>query len=92
MEIKNAGGKKLTLNDVIPDHLDVVVPVRAGLFVVEPEGMQQLVLHSAVVETALTAQRHGLPTTRTPHVRPATTDTAGFLHITNVHFFPSWWV
>lgn len=56
----------------------MVVPVRAGLFVIEPEGMQQLVLHSAVVETALTAQRHGLTATRTAHVRPATTDTADF--------------
>lgn len=69
----------------------MVVPVRAGLFMVEPEGMQQLVLHSAVVETALTTQRHDLTATRTAHVWPATTDRhSRFLHITNVHFFPSW--
>lgn len=65
-------GNYLTITDVFPGHPDVVVPVRAGLFVVEPEGMQQLMLHSAVVETTLTAQRHSLTTTLTAHVRVAT--------------------
>lgn len=59
------------MNDVIPDHLDVVVPVRARLFVVEPESMQELVLHGAVVEAPLAAQRHRLTTTLTAHIGPA---------------------
>lgn len=70
-KIKKGRGNNLTISDVFPDHPDVVVPVRAGLFVVEPEGMQQLVLHCAVVETTLTVQRHDLTTTLTAHVRPA---------------------
>lgn len=61
----------LTLNDVVPDHLDVVVPVRARLFVVEAQGVQELVLHGAVVDAPLAAQRHRLTTTLTAHIGPA---------------------
>lgn len=57
----------LTFTDVVPHHLDVIVPVRAGLLMVEAEGVQQLVLHSAVIETTLTAERHCLATALTAH-------------------------
>lgn len=60
----------MTLSDVVPDHLDVIVPVRAGLFVVEPESVQELVLHGAVVDATLTAQRHRLTATLTAHIGP----------------------
>lgn len=60
----------MTLSDVVPDHLDVIVPVRTGLFVVEPESMQELVLHGAVVDATLTAQRHRLTATLTAHIGP----------------------
>lgn len=59
------------MNDVIPDHLDVVVPVGARLFVVEAQGVQELVLHGAVVEAPLAAQRHRLTATLAAHVGPA---------------------
>ncbi len=46
--------------DVLPQDLDVLVPVGATLFVVEAEGVEQLVLDGVVVEAALTVQRHRL--------------------------------
>lgn len=46
----------------------MVIPVRAGLLVVEAEGMEQLVLDSAVVQAALSAQGHRLTATLTTHV------------------------
>lgn len=61
--------------DVLPQDPDVLVPVRAALFVVEAEGVEQLVLDGAVVQTALTAQRHSLTTTLTAHVGIAAVDT-----------------
>lgn len=60
--------KHLTVNDVLPVHPDVAVSVRASLFVVEAEGVQQLVLHSAVVQAALTTQRHRLTAALTADV------------------------
>ncbi|KAG7221785.1 hypothetical protein INR49_028859, partial [Caranx melampygus] len=48
-------------------HLDVAVPVRASLLVVEAEGMEQLVLDSAVIEASLTAQRDSLSAALTTH-------------------------
>ena len=65
----------LTLDDVFPDHSDVVVPVAAGLLVVEAQGVEQLVLDGAVVQAATAAQRHRLTTSATAHVRVATGNT-----------------
>lgn len=46
----------------------MVVPVRAGLFMVEAEGVEQLMLDSVVVQTTLATQRHSLTTiTLTTH-------------------------
>lgn len=59
----------LTFLDVLPEHLDVLVSVGAALFMVEAQSVQQLVLNSAVVKTALTIQRHGLTVATTAHVR-----------------------
>lgn len=50
----------LAINDVLPDHADVVVAVVAGLLVVKAQGVQELVLDGVVVQTARAAQGHGL--------------------------------
>ena len=65
----------LTRLDVLQEDTDVVVPVRAGLLVVEAQGVEQLMLHSVVVDATLTAQRHRLGITSTTHVgvTPVTT-------------------
>lgn len=63
----------LTINDVFPVHFDVVIPVGASLLVVEAEGMEQLVLDSAMVQTALSAQGHRLTAALTTHVGVAAT-------------------
>lgn len=42
---------------------------------VEAKGVEQLMLDGAVVQTALTAQRHSLTTTLTAHVGVASVDT-----------------
>lgn len=59
--------------DVMPKDLDVLVPVRAALFVVEAQGVEQLVLDGAVVEAALTVQRQclGITTAADIGVTPA---------------------
>lgn len=49
-------------------HFDVVVPVRTGLLVVEAEGMEQLVLDGAMVQTSLSGQGHGLTATLAAHI------------------------
>lgn len=54
--------------DVLPQDSDVTVPVRATLFVVEAEGVEQLVLDGAVVQAALTVQRQGLGVALATHV------------------------
>lgn len=59
----------LTWLDVLPQDADVSVPVGATLFVVEAEGVEQLMLDGAVVQAALTIQRQGLGVTPATHVR-----------------------
>lgn len=59
----------LTWLDVLPHDADVTVPVGATLFVVEAEGVEQLMLDGAVVNAALTIQRQGLGITPATHVR-----------------------
>lgn len=61
----------LTWLDVLPQDADVSVPVGATLFVVEAEGVEQLMLDGAVVQAALTIQRQGLGVTPATHVRVA---------------------
>lgn len=46
----------------------VNVPVRAGLLMVKAEGVEELMVDGAVVQTALSAQRHRLTTPLTAHV------------------------
>lgn len=60
-----------TITDVLPDDLDVIVTVTAGLFMVEAKSVEQLMLHSAVVKAAITGQRHSLCITLTTNVRVA---------------------
>lgn len=67
----------LTGLDVLPQDSDVLVPVGAALFVVEAESVEQLVLHSVVVEAALTVQRQRLRITTAANVGV----TAEFVHI-----------
>ena len=45
----------------------MLVTVRAGLLVVEAQGMQQLMLHRVVVQAALTTQGHRLGVTTATH-------------------------
>lgn len=54
--------------DVLPQHADVIVPVGATLFVVEAEGVEELVLDGAVVQAALTVQGQTLGVTLATHV------------------------
>lgn len=54
--------------DVLPQHADVIVPVGATLFVVEAEGVEELVLDGAVVQAALTVQGQSLGVTLATHV------------------------
>lgn len=49
-----------TINDVFPEDFDEVVPVAAGVFVVESQRMQHLVLDDAVLDAAEPLQRHHL--------------------------------
>lgn len=49
-----------TIDDVLPEDGDVVVPVAAGVFVVESQSVQQLVLDDAVADAAEALQRHHL--------------------------------
>lgn len=55
--------------DVLPQDADVSVPVGATLFVVEAEGVEQLVLDRAVVQAALAVQGQGLGVALATHVR-----------------------
>lgn len=63
--------KNNTITDVLPDDLDVIVTVTAGLFMVEAKSVEQFMLHSAVVKAAITGQRHSLGITLTTNVRVA---------------------
>lgn len=58
----------LTWLDVLVQDADVTIPVGATLFVVEAEGVEQLMLDGAVVQAALLVQRQGLGVTQTAHV------------------------
>lgn len=49
-----------TVDDVLPEDGDVVVPVAAGVLVVESQHVQQLVLDDAVADAAEALQRHHL--------------------------------
>lgn len=49
-----------TIDDVVPEDGDVVVPVAAGVFVVEAQSVQHLVLDDAVADAAKLLQRHHL--------------------------------
>jgi hypothetical protein len=57
--------------DILEENADVIVTVAAGLFVVEAQGMEELVLGGAVVHTAGSAQRHNLGIARTTNIGPA---------------------
>ena len=59
--------ESLTRLDVLQQHPDVLVAVRAGLLMVEAQGVQQLVLYSVVVQAALTTQGHRLGVTGATH-------------------------
>ena len=57
-----------TINYVLPVDMDVVVTVAAGLLVVKAQGMKELMLDGAVVQAALTGQRHSLGITLTANI------------------------
>lgn len=58
----------ITRLNVLQQDFDVVVPVRAGLFMVESQSMEQLMLHGAMVKTSTAGQRHHLLPTTTADV------------------------
>lgn len=61
----------ITRLNVVQQDFDVVVPVRAGLFMVESQSMEQLMLDGAMVKASPTGQRHHLLTTTTANERVA---------------------
>lgn len=60
-----------TINYVLPVDVDVVVTVTAGLLMVKAQGVKELMLDGAVVQAALTGQRHSLSITPTANIRVA---------------------
>lgn len=58
----------ITRLNILQHDFYVVVPVRAGLFMVESQSMEQLMLDGAMVKAATTGQRHHLLTTTTANV------------------------
>ena len=64
----------VTFNNVLPDHTDVVVTVTAGLFMVESQGVEELMLDSFVVDATIAVQRHNLGITTAADVGPASAE------------------
>lgn len=64
VRLRGRGGSgtdgRRTVDDVVPEDGDVVVAVAAGVFVVESQSVQQLVLDDAVADAAEALQRHHL--------------------------------
>lgn len=58
----------ITRLNVLQQDFDMVVPVRAGLFMVESQSVEQLMLDGAIIKASLTGQRHHLLTTTTANV------------------------
>ena len=58
----------LTIFDVFPDDLNMLVPVRPILFMVEAQGMEQLMLDDMVMNALRNIQRHCLVPTPTPDI------------------------
>lgn len=54
------GGEGRTVDDVVPQDGDVVVPVAARVLVQEAQRVQHLVLDDAVADAAEALQRHHL--------------------------------
>lgn len=54
-------------DDVLQQDANMLVPIRAGLFMVEAQGVKQLMLNNIVENTALTTQRHDLAPATTPN-------------------------
>lgn len=49
-----------TRDHILQEDADVLVPVRAGLLMVEAQRVEQLMLDDLVVDTTLATQRHNL--------------------------------
>lgn len=58
-----------TIDDVVPEDIDVVIPVAAGVFVVESQRVQHLVLDDAMLDAAVPLQRHHLLFANAAHGR-----------------------
>lgn len=58
-----------TIDDVVPEDIDVVIPVAAGVFVVESQRVQHLVLDDAMLDAAEPLQRHHLLFANAAHGR-----------------------
>lgn len=58
-----------TRYDILQQDANMLIPVRPGLFMVEAQGVEQLVLDDGLEDTTLATQRHHLGTTTTPNKR-----------------------
>lgn len=61
----------ITRLNVLQQDFNVVVSVRAGLFMVEAQSMEQFMLDGAMVKASTLGQRHYLLTTTTADEGPA---------------------
>lgn len=64
-------GAAQTWDDVFSQDSYIRVPVRAHLFVMEAESMENLMLHHVKVQTAIGPQGHVLSASLTAHEGPA---------------------
>lgn len=67
----SGGDPQLTWPNVLGEDVDVGVPVRAGLFVVEAQGVENLVLHRAGVQATSSPQGDRLSSALATDVGPA---------------------
>lgn len=56
-------------NDILQQDADILIPVRPGLFMVEAQGVEQLMLDDGLEDTTLATQRHHLGITTTSNKR-----------------------
>lgn len=63
-----------TLNDILQQNLDVLVPVGPTVLMVEAQGVKQLVLDRSIVNAALTTQGHCLTVALSAHIGVASAE------------------
>lgn len=66
-------GEAQTSRNVLPVDPDVLVPVAPGMFMVEAQSVEQLVLNGSMIQTTIDRQRHHLRTPVSANGGPAST-------------------